>query len=358
MRTDDKRIRKVFRELKVPVSYEERVDSLLKSKPAETEDKEPAAPRKKGKYIFRAAVCALCVCLLFTVTVFRSNADFLDDLKRTLMDFFGFSTAQDGEESGVHSKPLYVGSKRDLIVELREAVISAHNIYILVRITAPTDVTFTEYVGFEYFGFCTGENYDVNNLLGGSRDCRLLETGTEMPNEALYVVSLTFDQEVSEGTPVTCFLQNLSVNPYEDRPDQLVKGIWSLTFPFEQTVVESVSVEGNPNMIFPYIDGSAVIEHLELTPLGINLLLDVSGVTYDLMNVSDTTVSIKLLYVDGSKKTIVSHNDGESFIQGGSISYSTLEDKVTQQHNLEFTEILNIEQVIGVYIEDLYVPLH
>jgi len=358
MRADDKKIKQAFKELKIPVSYEERVDSLLESLKADAAEERKPAPKRKGKYIFRTAVCFLCTCIMFFVMALHSDAGLLEELKRSLMDFFGFSTSQEAEEAGVSSRPVYVEGKKDLIVELKETVIGAHNIYLLVKITAPTDIAFAEDVGFEYFGFCTGENYDVNHLLGGSRDCQLLETGTGKINEALYVVSMTFDEEIKEGTPVTCFLQNLAVDPFADEPKQLVEGIWSLTFPFEKTVVESVTVEGEPDMTFPYIDGTALVEQIELTPMGIVVLLDVSDVTYDLMNVSDTTVAIELLYIDGSRRKIVSHNPEESFIQGGSISFNLEGDKVIQQQNLEFVEVLNIGEVVGIYIEDLYIPVN
>jgi len=356
MRADDKKIKRTLRELKVPVSYEERVDKLLDSLKAEPEQEEAPLPKKRGKYIFRAAIGLLCICIMFSVTVLHSNADFWEELKRTLMDFFGFHTEQEAEDAGVGSKQIHVTGKRDLIVELKETVIDTHNIYLLVNITAPTNIAFAEDVGFEYFGFCEGENYDINRQLTGSLDCRLLENDMEKPNVALYVVSMNFDQELPEGAHVTCFLQNLAIDPYSDEPEQLVEGIWSLTFPFERTVVDSLTVEGTPDMLFPYIDDSAKVEHIELTPTGLVLLLDVSGVDYELMNVSDTTVAIKLLYVDGSTKTIVSHNPDESFIQGGSNSFETEGDKITQQVMLEFTKILNIEKVMGIYVEDLYIP--
>ncbi len=357
MRADDKSIKRAFKELKIPASYDERVSDLLASMEAEVPEEEKSAPKGKGKYIFRAAACLLCVCLMFSAVVLRSDAGFWENFKRTLVDFFGFGSDEEAEKAGVNSMQLYVQGKRDLIVEMQEVVIGPHNIYLLVKITAPTDVVFSENVGFEYFGFCTGENYDVNHLLGGSRDCKLLETGAGKPNEALYVVSMTFDGEVQEGTPVTCFLNNLSADPFADEPEQLVEGIWSLTFPFEQTVVESVVVEGKSDMTFPYIDGSAVVDSIELSPMGMVLTLDVSDVTYDLLGVSDTTVAIRFLYIDGSEKIIVSHTPDESFIQGGSISFDTEGDKVTEQQNLEFNEVLNIGEVLGIYIEDLYVPV-
>ncbi len=358
MRTDDKKIKKALQELKIPVSYEERVDSLLKTMETEAEKKEETGKKKRGKYVFRAAVCLLCVCLMLTVTVFYSDASFFEDFKRTLMNFFGFDTEQDAENTGIDIKPVYVRGKRDMIVELKEAVMDAHNIYLLVKLTAPVDVTFAEDVGFEYFGFCEGQNYDVNYLLGGSLDCRLLETTSQRPNEANYVISKCFDEELQEGDSVTCFLENLTRDPYSDEPELLVEGIWSLTFTYERTVRESVIVEGTPDMTFPYIDGTAVVERIELTPTGIFLSLDISSVTQELMNVSDSTVAIKLLYIDGSEKIIVSHNPDESFIQGGSIFMDNQEDKPKQQQSLEFIEVLDIGEVIGFYIEDLYVPVN
>ncbi len=364
MRAADKKIKRVFKELRVPVSYEERVDDTLASLKEDAAKEEEAAPKaeepvpeKRRKYVFRAAACLLGIFVMFSVMALHSKAGFWEEFKRTLMNFFGFTTGQEAQENGMDSASLHVAGKKDLIMELQEAVIDAHSIYLLVRITAPADVAFTENTGFDYFGFCEGENYDINNLLSGSRDCRLLEVKEEKPNEALYVVSMTYDQELSEGTSVTCFLQNLTEDPYGDEPELLVEGIWSMTFPFERTVVENVMVEGGPELTFPYLDGAAVVESIELTPTGMVVTLDVSSVDYELMNVSDTTVAIKLVYIDGSEKIIVSHTPDESFIQGGSISYSSEGNKVTQQQNLEFMEVLNVAEVAGVYLEDLYIPV-
>jgi len=355
MRADDKKIKRIFKELKVPVSYEERVDDLLASLNTGTVQEEKPAPKKRGKYILRIAICLLCICITFFAMALHSKAAFWEEFKKTLMNFFGFDTEQEADETGVNSVSMYVEGKKDLFVELQEAVVDAHNIYLLVKITAPADITFTEKIGFDYFGFCEGENYDVNRLLSGSRDCRLLEVMDELPNMGLYVVSMCFDQELPEGTPVTCFLKNLTADPYGEEPELLVEGMWSLTFPFERTVVDSVMIEGGPEAAFPYIDGTAIVESVAITPTGMVLLLDVSDITSELMNVSDTTVAIKFLLIDGSEKIIVSHASDESFIQGGSISYDT--EGATQQQNLEFEEVLNIGEVVGVYIEDVYLPV-
>lgn len=356
MKADDKKIKRIFKELKVPVSYEERVDDMLAALKADAAKEEGPAPKKMGKYILRTAVCLVCVCVMLSAMVLHSNADLWAGFRQSLMDFLGFSSEQEAEGSGVNSAPMRVEAKKDLFVELQEAVIDAHNIYLLVRITAPTDIAFTDKITFDYFGFCTGENYDVNKLLAGSRDCKLLEVMDGMSNAGLYVVSICFEQTLSEETPVTCFLKDLTDDPNGESPELLVEGMWSLTFPFHQTIVDNVTIKGGPDASFPYMDGTAAVESIELTPTSLVLTLDASNLTLELMNVTDTTVAIRLAFIDGSEKVIVSHDPNESFIQGGSI-YIGSEDDPIQKQTLEFAEILNIAEVTGVYIEDLYFPL-
>lgn len=354
MRLNDKEIRRAFKELKVPASYDERMDALLESMDSEEEKSD----RNKSKWLFRLVLCLLCAGIIISTMLLSIKAGILDDFKQTLMEFFGFDTQDAAEDAGVWSRPMDVESKPDLMVELKETVIDNHNIYLLVRIIAPPGVEFTEDVGFEYFGFCAGNNYDVNNLLGGSSDCRLLKTGEGKINEAEYVISMNFDEVLEDGDNVTCFVQNLAVNPYAEEPQRLVEGIWSLTFPFERTVAQSVRVEGNSEMVFTYIDTTAVVESIELSPLGMLLRADVSAFPYEMLSLSDTVIAIKLIYIDGHEQIIVSHNPEESFVQGGSTSFSEEGDKVIQQDNLEFEHILNIEGVVGFYIEDLYVPVN
>ena len=210
MRADDKKIKRIFKELKVPVSSEERVDDLLASLKAEAVQEEKPVPKRRAKYILRFAVCLLCICVMFSAMVLRSEAAFWAQFRQTLMNFFGFATEQEAGETGINSIPLHIDGKKDLFVELQEAVMDTHNIYLLVKITAPADIVFTENTGFDHFGFCEGANYDVNHLLSGSRDCKLLEVMEGMPNAGLYVVSVCFDHEIPESTPVTCFLKDLT----------------------------------------------------------------------------------------------------------------------------------------------------
>ena len=85
---------------------------------------------------------------------------------------------------------------------------------------------------------------------------------------------------------------------------------------------------------------------------------DVSNFPSDELGISDTNIAIRLKMIDGSELTVVSHDPEEQgYVQGGSISFRNDEDKTYEQVNLEFTNVINVEKVAGVYIEDLYVPI-
>lgn len=372
MKVNDNQLKKAFKEFKTPASYDKKVDDVLKQLKAEAAKEEAAnekEPTKKSepkeerstrkgrmKWVFRVAVALLFIGILTSVIAVRSEANFLEQFKRTLMDFFGMKY-EDAADVGVKSRAKQVESKSDLMTELKEVVIDSHTIYLRMKITAPTDVVFKKEIGFEYFGFCTGNNYDANNVLGGSLDCKLMEVGGEKSNEAMYIVSICFDKELEDGTPITCFFQNLAENPYSEERKRLVEGMWSLTFSFERTVVDALQIDGGPEYAFSYIDGTAFVKNIELTPMGMVIQYDISDVDYDLMNVSDTTIAVKLLYLDGHEQVIVSHDPGENFLQSAGTSYTNEGDKVFQQGTLEFAEILSIADVTGIYIEDVYISV-
>ena len=85
---------------------------------------------------------------------------------------------------------------------------------------------------------------------------------------------------------------------------------------------------------------------------------DVSNFTSDELGISDTDIAIRLKMIDGSELTVVSHDPEETgYVQGGSISFTEEGEKTYQQVNLEFDSMINIGKVVGVYIEDLYVPI-
>ncbi len=351
----DREIKRLIRDVELPKSYEEKVDSTLQS----IEEREDIS-KKNGhskKWIVRIAICLVCIIGLVSLTSLDAHANIFEAFKESIMDFLGLTSEDEVEETGVESEKIYTESKPDLMMESQEVVVDSHTIYLLVKITASSGIEFAEDVGFDYFCFCEGDNYNNDNLLGGAKSCELLEISEQKPNMATYVVSITFNKDLEEGTNVTAYFKDLERNPYSDNPELLVEGMWSITFPLNRTVTESISIEGTPDMEFSFLGTTAIVDYIEITPLGLTLNSDVSNFPYDQLGLSDTTIAIKFQMIDGSEQTIVSHESDESFIQGGSICYDQVGDKSYQKNVLEFEEVIGLEKVCGIYIEDLYIPI-
>jgi len=352
----DRKIKKLAKNIELPASYNERVDKVLLDI---MKDKPILEKKKKSRLLPRLAVCLLCIFCAVSLYTIDAHADLFSFFKETILDFLGRGTSgEDMANLGVGSEKQSASSKPDLMMELQETVMDSHSIYLLVKITAPTDIRFEENILFDYFCFCKGSNYNVDQLLGGSTSCELLEVHEDYPNMATYVVSLVFDEVLEEGCEVTVCFKDLTRDPYSSSPELLVGGVWSLTFHYDPTVTDHINLEGNPDMVFPYINTTAELKSIELSPFGIVVLTDVSNFPSDELGVSDTTIAIRLKMIDGSELTVVSHDPEESgYIQGGSISYNEEGGRTYQQDNLEFTNMINIGKVVGIYIEDLYVPV-
>lgn len=351
----DKKMKELSKNIDISESYDKKVDEILQS----IEEKEEKQEKNNfsGK-VLRIAVCLVCIICVVSISSYKAEANFFATFRQTIMDLFSRGNTNDVREAGVKSKKVYVEDKPDLMMELQETVIDSHTIYLMVKITAPTNISFTSDIGFDYFCFCAGENYNNDNILSGARDCILFEVSEEKDNIATYVVSMTFDQSLEEGSMVTAYFKDLEINPYSDSPEMLVEGMWSITFPFEQTVTENLMIEGNPEMGFSFINTTAFVESIELTPSGMVLLYDVSAFPYDELGISDTTIAIKFKMIDGSEQVIVSHDPEENFIQGGSIFYEQDGEKSFQQSTLEFSSIIDISKICGIYVEDLYIPVN
>ena len=112
------------------------------------------------------------------------------------------------------------------------------------------------------------------------------------------------------------------------------------------------------NKIYPFLGTEAVFKELKLTPFGIDIVSDVSKVPYDSLGVSDTNIAIILQMIDGSKKVMTSHDEQEEVIDGTGSQYVFQEEAQTFiEYTQQFEEPLDISQVIGVYVEECYVPL-
>lgn len=361
----DKKLRELSEDLDVPASYDKRLDETLKmledQKEYPKKDNCTKEIPKKGngkKIAFRIGVCLVCIVCLLAFSIHDVRANIFDFFKQTIMDYLQSGTEKDIGDNGVESKEVSVGSKPDLMMELQETVIDSHNIYLLVKITASSNVEFNENVAFEYFCFCKGNNYDANQLLSGAKSCELLEVSEERSNAATYIVNMVFEEDLEEGTEITAFFKDLAINPYSDEPELLVEGMWSITFSLEQTVTESVTIEGNSDMVFPYIDTTATIEKIELTPIGLVVVSDISNFPSDELGMADTSISVRLKMIDGSEAVLFSHDlEEDVFAQSGSISFSDEDGKTYQRNTVEFPNVINVSMVIGIYVEDLYIPV-
>lgn len=350
----DKKIKEMSREMQVPASYDQKVDELLQT----LVEKEKLPQRHKGrKRILQLAVCLFCVLILLSFYTFNVHANIFTFFKETIIDFLMGDSKEDPEDMGIGSDQAYVGSKPDLIMELTEKVIDSHSFYLLVTITAPTNVQFADNITFDYFCFCKGINYNVDQLIGGAISCDLLEVSEDMPNRATYVVSLVFDEDLEEGTDITVCFQDLTADPYTDHPTLLVGGVWSMTFPLYHTVTENLKIEGSPDMTFPYINTTAQVVSMELTPLGMVLVADISNFPADELGLSDTSIAIRLKMIDGSELVLGSHDPGErKYVDSSSSAFREENGKVYQQDTIEFDNAIHIDKILGIYIEDLYIP--
>lgn len=353
----DKKLKELSKNIEVPPSYDEKVDQVLLT--IMKKDETILEKREKSRLLPRLAVCLLCIACAISLYTIDAHAHLFSFFKETILDFLGRgNTGESIENMGVNSEKQSVVSKPDLLVELQERVIDSHSIYLLVKLTAPADIRFEEDVLFDYFCFCKGSNYNVDQLIGGAIDCKLLEVSGEGSNMATYVVSLVFDENLEQDSEVTLCLMDLTKDPYSSDPKLLISGVWSLTFQYNTTVTDHIELEGNADMIFPYINTTAEVKSIELSPFGILVCADVSNFPQDELGISDTTIAIRLKMIDGSELTVVSHDaDQRGYTQGGSVSFIEEEYGTCQRVNLEFTNMINVGKVMGVYIEDLYIPI-
>lgn len=348
----DKKMRELSQNVDIPEGYDKRIEDVLQ----EILDDEETYYRRKhwlNKKKIAVAFGLVCIICFLGGSVMNVNANILETFKLTIMDILNIGE----EELGVESKKEQIESKPDLKLEMQEVVTDNQGMYLLVKITAPPDITFSKEVGFDYFAFCEGENYNADKLIGGGRDCYLLETIEEKPNVATYVVSLTADMKELEGEYVTAYFNDLTLDPNGENK-LLVEGMWSITFVSELTVKESVSIEGDSSMVFPFVNTTATVEHIELTPLGITLLSDVSKVPFEDLGISDTTIAIRLKMIDGSEINIMpSDSEKEWIVDTGSIEYSQEDGHSFQKATYSFNEAIDITKVVGFYIQDIYLSI-
>lgn len=351
----DKKIRELSRNVDIPKGYDKRIEDILQKIP-ETEEHYSGRKHWLNKKKLSVAFCLICIVSVLGMGAIEANANIFETFKLTIMDILNIG--EEDKELGVESKKEQIESKLDLMLEMQEAVIDDQGVYLLVKITAPAGITFNEEVSFDYFAFCEGENYNADKLIGGGRDCHLLETMEEKPNVATYVVNLAADMRDLEGKYVTAYFKDLTLDPNGENPQLLVEGMWSVTFLSDITVKEKIEIEGKPDMEFSFVDTTATVENIELTPLGLTILSDVSRFPFEDLGISDTSIAVRLKLIDGSEIHIMPHDPEEEWIvDSGSTEYSEENGKSFQKDVYLFTSAIDITKVVGVYIQDLYVPV-
>lgn len=352
----DKKVRKLSKEFQVPETYHEKVDEVL-----ETIQKEHVVIPKKKPFV-KAAVVIAALCILITTFFLFSTAEvveasFFQTFKQTIMDFFGMGE-DESQELGIKSEKKDAVSKPDLMIELKEVVMDTQNIYAVVKITAPPDVEFKEGMTFDYYGFCEGTNYNESSLIPGSKECTLLEVMKNKTNVATFVVDVGTDKQVKEGKEVTVFFKDLLDGPQnEDDTKVLVEGMWSLSFNTSYTNSKQITVKGTKEMQYSYSYSKADIKKIKLLPLGLTVVSDVSRVDEQTRNTTDTRVVIRLKMIDGSEIIVDSPNDDKCLVSGGSISNYDKKGHSYEKYVGQFEKAIDIDQVLGIYIADCYVPI-
>lgn len=350
----DRDIKKAARDFKVPESYEKRVEETIQSL-SEEDVSFPCESHKKNLKGVLVFVCVCMVCMVLFSTAEVTHAGFLEMFKETIIDFLGLET-EESKSMGIESRKDNAVSKPDLLLELQEKVIDGQNIYLIVKVAAPTDVVFHDHIGFDYFAFAEGENYNTENLLPGARDCQLLEVLEGKSNVATYIVSLSSTQELQEGTEVTAFFKDLVEDPYSDHPDVLVEGMWSITFVVEPTVSETIQIKGTSDMTYPFLDTTAKMVKLNLSPLGMTLVSDISEVDSELLGFADLKIAVRLKMIDNSELVVACHDEEEdTIISSSSYDFAQTDDKILMTSTFQFETPVSIAQVSGVYLEDYYV---
>lgn len=349
----EKNLKEDCENMQVPEAYSRRVQETLEQLP------EKEKPRKKiyRTFAFRfACILVLAVCLVLYGSR-SASANIFADFTKTLLNYFHIGENDEGDNSGVESGTEEAVSRPELNIRLKETVVDKNCIYALVDVTFPMEVDFTKNVGFEYFAFCRGESYNADDLIGGATDCALFEVRPNSNHEATYVVSITTTQNIEDGESVMVYFQDFSLNPFGEEPEKLVEGMWKLSFTAEYTVADEVLIEGDREMAVPYIDKTAYVQGIRMTPLGMTLDLDVTEVPEEVINVSDSRVRVSLLLIDGREILLMSHDfEEEVFVSASETVFDNKDGRLYASMHYEFAETIDLNKVAGVYLEDVFIP--
>lgn len=352
----DKKIKESAKNFQVPDSYNKRVDETLES----IQSDDVSTPRTK--IIIRAAVIVVICCLVVTASLYFANAkmaeaSFMDTFKHTIMDFLGLKESE-SKKLGIESEKKEEVSKPELFIELQEVVMDSQSMYALIKITAPANMEWKEGMTFDYFGCCEGSNYNASKVVSGSKRCTLLEVLEDKKNVAAFVLEISTHKQIKEGKEAIFFFKDLIAGQYEDTPDILVEGMWSISFTTSYTDVKDITIKGTKDMEFPFADTTAKVKKIKLLPLGMTLVTDASKVSWDTLNTTDTRFVLRFRMIDGSEIIVSSPRmEDETLSVGGEIAYSEKNGKKIVKYVYQFEKAIDINQVLGIYIADYYIPI-
>lgn len=352
----DRKMKESAENFQAPESYHKKVTKTL----ANIQGDHVLAPGKKIFIKIALIVAACCLVIsgsLYFAHVKKAEASFLGTFKHTILDFLGLKE-DDSSRMGIESEKKEEVSKPDLFIELQEVVMDSQNMYALVRITAPANLEFKEGMTFDYFGCCEGSNYNASKVVSGSKKCTVLEVLEDKKNVAAFVLNISTHKQIKEGREATLFFKDLIAGQYEDTPDILVEGMWSVTFTTSYTDTQDITIKGTKNMEFPFADTTATVKKIKLLPMGMTLVTDASKVSWDTLNTTDTRFIVRFRMIDGSEKIVSSPRMKDKTLSvGGEVAYSEKKGKKIVTYVYQYEKAIDINQVLGIYIADYYIPV-
>ncbi len=357
----DKRLLDSSKNMKLPEQYNKRIDEVLSSIP---ETELPSSKKRRYKGVLIVLLCMAFIGLVLTLNVTEVKAGFFEGFRLKIMDIFNISgtdgnNIKEPENIGIDSEEQSVESKPDLMIELKETIVDKKNIYLLVEVKAPANIEFNEDILFEYYAFCKGNNYIADNILGGAKTLELFEVQQNSKNRATYLISILTVDELEENTDITLSLNNLMRNPTSDNPEMLVEGMWSITFNVDYTVREEIVLENYLDVEFPFINTTAKLENVRITPLGMTFTADVSNFPYDELAITDTSIHLRIKMIDGTEYLIESHDFEEmTFVSSGAISYLEEGNRWFKQSEYSFEKQIDVNKIMGIYVEDIFIPVN
>lgn len=355
MKEIDKLLRENAKSMEVSDNFKRKIDQTLEELAPEEDD----IQNRHFNGLRHFKLVAVLV-ILFSLAVMNTTADAntFTSLRKTILAFLHIDDNIKRSDRGIDSLAEKKQSRHDLLIELQERVIDRSGIYLLLNITAPPDVEFHDGIKFDYIAFVEGTNYNAEQLIPGATDCSLLEVDSNKKNVAVYMMKLSSDQPIVEGSTITACFKDLMAEPYGNQPEMLVEGMWNVTFQADYTVSDHITVEGTPDMAYPFLGERAYVKKVDITPFGMTISTDISEAEPDSWNVSDTTVNVRLVMLDGTELMLMSRDpEAKLAVDSSSISYDNQEKSVIQNYKFEFNEALYVSHIVGLYIDDLFLPI-